>query len=125
MSFESELKTHLGDASITALVQDRVYPLTRPQDAAVPAVTYQQITLDPHMNLGGIDASLRQVRLQIDCWALTFDAAAALALAVRDRMNTAASNFRSVLLSGGLDDYESDTRLYRRMMEFNCWFHET
>jgi hypothetical protein len=39
---------------------------------------------------------------------------------VRAQMD-AATSFRSVLIPGGLDDYESDTKLYRRMLEFSVW----
>lgn len=125
MSFEADLKTHLGAAAIVALVGDRVYPVIRPQGSALPAVTYQRIAEDAMMNLDGIDTSLRQVRVQIDCWASTYAAVASLALAMRDRMNAAAATFTSVLLTGGgLDDYEPETRLYRRSMDFHCWFKE-
>lgn len=124
MSFESELTSHLGHSSITALVSDRVYPVIAPQGASVPRIVYTPVAMDQVHNLGGRDGSLRFVRVQIDCWAETFDEALSVEAAVRSRMDTAASNFRSVLTSR-FDDFEDDTRLFRRSLEFNCSFTET
>lgn len=126
MAFESDLKAHLQVAAIADIVADRIYPVLRQQGKTVPAMTYVLIGPDAQNNLDGIDASLRQYRVQIDCWSQTYDKAAELSLAVRDRMNTAAASFRSVFIPGtGLRDYEPETKLYRAMLEFNCWYRET
>ena len=126
MSFESDLKSHLGHSSITALVSDRVYPVIAPQGAAVPRVVYTPLAPDQVNNLDGRDNSLRFIQVQIDCWAETFDEVVSIATAIRARMDTAASSFRAVLLPGaGFDDFEVETRLFRRSLEFNCSFTET
>lgn len=127
MTFEADIKAHLqADATLVALVADRIYPVIRPQNAALPAVTYTAPAPDEVNTLAGRSDSLRNYRLQVDCWAESHAAVVAMANAVRSRMNTAASAFRAVLYPGtGLDDYESDTRLYRRMLEFSVWYTET
>ena len=125
MSFSSELKDHLTVAAITGYVNDRIYPLLRDEGAALPAVVYTIVSLDPQGNLDGIDGSQRQYRVQIDCWSRTYDEMDLLALAVRDRMNTAATNFKTVFQPGsGFDEYESETKLYRRSADYSCWFKE-
>lgn len=126
MSFESELKTHLGHTSITAYAGDRIYPVVRPQGSALPAIVYTPFAADQVHNLDGRDGSLRFIRVQIDCWSLTFDEVIAMAAAVTARLDTAATHFRSVLEPGsGFDDYEPDTKLYRRSMDFRCSFTQT
>lgn len=127
MTFEAELKTHLqGDSNVSSLVDDRITPVVRKPEAALPAIVYQVIAQDPHNNFDGPDGSLRALRVQMDVWARTHSAVLEISAAVRTRMATAATNFRSVELpSSGLDDYEPETKLYRRLLEYTCWYRET
>lgn len=127
MSFEAEFKAHLqADSALSELVSDRIYPVLRPEGAALPALTYHVISRDPQNNLDGADSSLRAQRVQVDVWAKKHSDVLAIAAQVRSRLGTAATNFRSVELpSSGLDDYEPDTRLYRRLLEYTCWYRET
>lgn len=127
MSFEADLKTHLGVAALAALVTDCVWPVIRPEgNSTFPAITYQVIALDPQANLDGIDASLREIRVQIDVWARAHSDILAVADALMTRMDTAATSFTSVLLPGsGADSYEPDTKLYRRTLEWSCWYRAT
>lgn len=126
MSFEADLKSHLNVAAVTDLVGDRLTPVVREEGKGVPAVTYQIISLDAQSNLDGIDDSMREFRLQMDLWAEQHSQILALADALIARMNTAATSFTSVLLPGsGADGYEPDTKLYRRMLEWSCWYRAT
>jgi hypothetical protein len=123
VSFEAALKSHLqADATLAALVADRIHPVIRPQEGVLPAVTYQVVSLDQVSALGGRSDTLRNIRLQVDCWGKAHSDVLSVESAVRARMDTAATSFRSVLSPGGLDDYEPDTKLYRRMLEFSVWF---
>lgn len=126
MSFEADLKAHLqGSSAITDLVVDRIFPVIRPEREAVPAITYTAPPPDQVSHLGGRASTLRNFRLQVDLWARAHSQVVALDAAVRARMDTAATTFRAVLIAGsGLEDYESETKLYRRMIEFSCWFNE-
>lgn len=127
MSFEAAIKAHLqGDSTIAALVADRIYPVIRPERAGVPAITYLAPPPDELAGLGGRAATLRHYRLQVDLWALAHSDVIALDAAVRSRMDAASGNLRAILMAGsGFDDYEPDTKLYRRMFEFSVWFNET
>lgn len=58
----------LADASIASTVSTRVYPVTLPQSATLPAITLLVVTDTPQANVGG-PASAMQSRLQVDCWA--------------------------------------------------------
>lgn len=126
MSFEAELVGHLMHASITAIVDDRITPLVRDQESTLPALVYTPFAPDQVNNLSGRDGKLRFWRVQLDCWGRSYADVVRLAEAVRARMDTAATNFRAVMIPGaGFDDYESDTRLFRKSMDFNCSFNET
>lgn len=126
MSFEADLKAHLqGDAAIAAIVGQRIFPVIRPERETVPAITYTAPPPDQISHLGGRSSSLRNYRLQVDLWARAHSDVVLLDAAVRARMDTAATTFRAVLIAGsGLEDYESETKLFRRMLEFSCWFNE-
>ena len=127
MSFEAELKSHLqAGAAVTALVADRVHPDVVPEGSSLPVVTYSVIFGAPANCLDGFTGKASNYAVQLDCWAKTHDAAQALALAVRDRMNTAASNFSAYITSFPLvKDYEPDTKRYRYGLQVSCWHKET
>jgi hypothetical protein len=125
MSFEADLKSHLSVAGIGALAGDRVYPTVRPQDSGLPAVTYSHVSGRPSNSLDGYTSGLQRFLMQIDCWAKSHSEVMALATAVRDRMNTAAATFSTVITEYPLlDDYEPDTKLYRRSLGVACWYRE-
>lgn len=77
-----------ADATVTALVAGRIFPLTRPQEMAVPSITLRRVVLTPTNHLGG-DGGLDNVRLQVDSLDVTYAGARAVADAVRAAMKTA------------------------------------
>ena len=124
MSFEAKLKTHLQVSAITALVGERITPVLRPEGDSQPAIVYSIVSKDQVSNLAGRDGSLRNIRVQIDIWARKHSDILAVEAAVRTQMDVPAATFRSTMNPGGFDDYESETKLYRRLLEFSCWFTE-
>jgi len=75
----------VGHAGIAALVVARVYPNRLPEDVTYPAITYSRVsttTADYRTQDGG-PAPREVARVQINCYALTGDGAAALADQVR------------------------------------------
>jgi len=111
MSFEAALKTHLqSDATIAALVGDRIHPALLPAGSALPALTYQHIGGAVMTDLSGGDGDLRNPRVQINCWAESYVQAHALSEAVRARLQTAASTFKAVPVLGPQDAYEQNTK---------------
>lgn len=126
MTFESDLKAHLQeDAEISELVADRIYPLIIHEGKTVPAITYTQPSGQPLNSLDGYTSGKRRIDLQIDCWSLSFTTLARLADAVRDRMGMAAANFTPLVTQYPLlEDYEADTKRYRRSIGVSCWFTE-
>lgn len=110
---------------MTAYVGQRIRPGVLNDADIMPAITYSLITGAPQTSLDGFTSGLTRYAVQIDCWASTFNAVVALALAVRDRMNVAADGFRTVITDFPLlDDYEDDTKRFRRSIACACWYTE-
>lgn len=79
MDMQGALRARITGASTTA--GTRVYWVDRPQAAALPAVTLQIISDFREQHLKGFQ-SIRETRVQIDCWAASYAAVAALKEAV-------------------------------------------
>lgn len=128
MSFEADLKSHLqGDASIVALVADRIYPGIVEEGAnRMPAVVYSLPFGAPENCLDGFTSGVSSYEVQLDCYALTYDETIRLALAVRDRMATAAAQTFACIVTQFplIDDYEPDTKRYRRSIGCSVKFKE-
>ena len=71
----------LADAGVSALAGTKVTWVTRPQSSTLPAVVLQTISDGRPQHLKGFNA-LRDTRVQIDCWAATYDASKQLSEAV-------------------------------------------
>lgn len=126
MAIEADLRTYLlAQAGISALVSTRCYPLTLPQGVTLPAITYQTIA---HPGLISHDGAvgLARVRIQVDCWDDDYAGALALGAQVRSALlgyagamgATAAANGRIV---NELDDYEPETKIWRRLVDAAIW----
>lgn len=76
-----------ASAEVTALVSDRVYPLKLPQEATLPAVTYQRTDSSPDYTLHGYGSE--SVTLTLNSFGPTYGEAKELAIAVRGVMTTA------------------------------------
>jgi hypothetical protein len=123
---ESNLRAHLlAQATITALVSQRIYPLKLPQGATLPAITYQTIFGVPAVSHDG-DADIGRRRIQIDCWSRSYAESLNIASAVR----AATSGYRGPM---GSDPYvnarvitemdmpEPELSIWRRMIEVQLW----
>jgi hypothetical protein len=120
MSFESDLFALLGanagvSALITAGATARAYPVLAPAGVALPYLTWQRIASEAAELAGR--ASGERISVQVDCWAKTYDDAAALADAVRAAIQPGTGVIRGALESD-LDDYEDASGLYRRMQTY-------
>jgi Protein of unknown function (DUF3168) len=129
MAFEPLVRNLLLEAP-PVIADGKVYPLVRPQGVPLPAITYQRISTTRVDPLGEPNF-LADGRLQIDCWAASYGAVKDLADAVRRRLNgfAEAKGPRPRLagiraLPSHLDDYETDTEVYRVSQDFSVWFEE-
>lgn len=110
----------LGDVlrasvAVQAIAGDRVYPLSRPQDIQVPAVTLQRVSVGPQNALGGF-SGLDANRVQATCYATTYAEVRALAAACRTAANAAGHICRSEA-----DEYDPEVEVYLVTQEYSVW----
>jgi len=88
MSIESSLRSYLlADSDISALVGDRIYPMTLPANSELPAIVYQTIsnTREQVMNH---KSGIAHPRIQLTCWCDTYSEVKNLAEKVRLRCDS-------------------------------------
>ena len=125
----------LGDGlfaylSATLSVGDRVYPLTLPQGAVLPAVVYQLVGGegplhshgDAHDGTGPAASSYQRSRVQLGCWADSAREAEVLAAEVERAVDGFTGSWgdlpiASVLVDVSLDDHRPDVGRYRRIVD--------
>jgi hypothetical protein len=125
----------LGDGLFAYLaarlsVGDRVYPLTLPQGAVLPAVVYQLVGgegplhshADAHDGTGPAGSSYQRSRVQLGCWADSARGAELLAAEVERAVDGftgtwGAVPIASALVDTSLDDYRPDVGRYRRIVD--------
>jgi len=98
-----------GTAAVSALVAARVWPMVAPQGQALPYLVYRRVDSVPVNHAGGTTAD-DFTRIQLDCYASTYDGARVLADAVRGNEDEVAPTG----LSGWTDD---DLRLWHLEIE--------
>jgi hypothetical protein len=135
VSFEAAFYRYMADqAAIAALIGEggspaeaRLYLGRAAEKAALPYAVYLRAGGRADNDLAG--AGLSNTRLQIDAYAKTQTAAAALAKAFDDALNGAAVTFSGLgrvtfTRISVLDLPEPEVRLYRRTLEFSVWHPE-
>lgn len=75
-----------GAAAVAALVGARIHPLEVPQASTFPAVTYQQVS-GPRDHSSRGPTGTANLRVQVDCWAESYDGAIAVAKVVREALD--------------------------------------
>jgi hypothetical protein len=113
----------IADATVAAIVSDRMHELHVPQSELKPHVYYGRINTEDERTLDSAvgEEPFRNL-FTVECWGLTPEDADVLAGAIRDRLNNYRGTFASrtvqgVFVSSQSDDYEpksegSDKGLY-------------
>lgn len=116
----------IADAPLAALVGSRINWVRRPQASALPAVVLQTISNVPSYTFDG-ETNFSDARVQVDCFALTYASARAVAQAVSSSLSgyrgtVGATAFQGVFKVSDRDMQEpgeaSEDRIYRVMLEF-------
>ena len=136
MTVEAEIFTRLKDfAGLSALVSDRIYPVTMPQEVEMPAVSYRRVSAE-RISAMGVDTGLVRARFQVDCWSGehsdgtvgTFDEAKAVAkqvrLALQRWRNTSGTVVQDTFMKGEQDLHEHDTKTYHAALDFEIIYEE-
>lgn len=103
----------LAAAAVTALVSTRIYPGKAPEQAVRPFIVMRVISDVPDNVHGGSPSTrLRDVRLQIDCYAVMNLAANAIATAVDDVVGALARHDLSAQRLNQREFFEEETKLH-------------
>jgi hypothetical protein len=123
-----------ADTLITAAVSTRIYPSIIPQNAAMPCITYQQISGVREQLLSGADG-LVEARFQINCWSPTYGGARLLADYTRQALagyqgEEDGCYIQDIQLADENDMPQYDTEKeiisrYGKRLDFTIWFEET
>ena len=100
---------------VSATCAGRVYPLKIPQGTKLPAVVYQRTYSSPDYTLQGY--SSEGVVLMLNSFALTYEAAKELALAVRSVLAGAPIN---AILRNEIDLHEENADVFCISAEYLC-----
>ncbi len=120
-------------SAVNMLVGSNIFPNVIPQEADVPAITYQQITGIRTHNMQG-SVGLVKARYQINCWAASYAKAKEIAGAVRLALDGYSSAVGPVIIDVIKLDSEGDmpetapgtdklTR-YGKYLDFIIWHRE-
>jgi hypothetical protein len=122
----------MSKTAVNNLVSGRIYPVVLPQNPTLPAIVYSLVNANrPESMIGG--TGLVQARVQVDCWALTQDAAASLSNEVRKVLQGFSGNFGSgstlvvvqaVHVVGEYEMHEPDVNNYRVIIDYHIWYEE-
>lgn len=108
--------------AVTALLGERVYPLTLPQGVTLPALWYQQIDDPPELSHSG-PAAISHPRVQLTIHAATYAAALAVAAVLRATLHGSArwGPGCASWIANEWDDYDPETQHFIRIVDVIVW----
>lgn len=123
---ETALYAYLStEVSLAALVDDRIYPFRLPEGASLPAIAWQRISAQRTYTFDafGTSGAYVRARVQFACWAETPLEAIDVGEALLGALSGYSGDMEGELIGSStaqfeFDDYESQTRLYRRLVDF-------
>jgi len=132
MDAEESLRYKLINTSaITAYTSNRVYPLSAPQAARLPHVTYSLVADVPHHAMQA-DCTLREAQVQVSSWSTAYSQVKGLSKAVktalRDFTGTISSGItvQRIFYDGAMDvmeiDPETKAKTYHIPQDFIVWY---
>ena len=117
MSIESATYTRLAaHAGVSAIVSTRIYPQHLPQKPTYPCIAYRRQDFNP-VSLLGADTTVADTRMDIACFAITYDAMINLSDEIRQCWQRFKGTSDSVVIRDTFivdisNDYQPDLELY-------------
>lgn len=119
----------IADAGLQALVGDSIYPVSAPPEEPVPFLTYQSVSGTGDYSFDSRQTRMR--RIQFDAFAKSYLDTKSILNALRNALDA----LRGQTLSDGtlvlsafrsieLDNFESDSRAYRSVCEYEITYIE-
>lgn len=112
-------------ASVSALIGQRCYPLTLPQETPLPAVSYQSEGWGDSQGSG----ALEQNRVRVAGWATSYAGAIGLAAALVTALDgyqdkAGSPPLIAMALENRQEVFEPETGLYGVLLDFSAWVVE-
>jgi|SRR5579884_495242 len=120
--------TALLNGSIAALVGNRVYPVTIPEGAELPCLSYQVVSGASEYALDG--SAETEKTIQFDAWGTTYADAKTIQKALHDLLDGYSGTLADGTQVKGtfrgleLDDFQSEARVYRSLTEYTFQYQE-
>lgn len=126
MNIEETLRLWITrEATVTALVGQRVYPLVVPEGASLPAIVYRRISTERVYSHDGF-SGLAKPRFQFSCVSTHYSEARAVANALRSLLNgRIGPGLQGVYAETEYDDYDHTDRTFTTHIDFFIWYTET
>jgi hypothetical protein len=120
VSFESDFYSTIAVAGVTTLVGTEIWPSHASEGASSPYITYTTVYDEPFYSIDG-ESNVTRVRVQVDCYSEDVDQAASISRAVINSIPESGTlcRVRHTNQDMGL---ETETRLFRRMVEFTIFY---
>ena len=122
MSLEGEIYSALsGSTALTALVSSSIYPEHRHQGDETPAVVFWRAPGGERVNDINGYSGKENPTIEITIYATAID----MRREVADECITVMANttrFRSILPDPPFDDYDDETRIYERVLQYSVWY---
>jgi len=122
------------DDAVLAIIVARVYPVSAPQNATLPYIVYQIVGSETLYHADN-EAGLQATRMQIDCYAETYDAAYDLADKVRLALSGYTGLISTILIRGIFLESQQDLSeptvergekpLMRISADYEVWHDQT
>lgn len=109
--------------ALTALVSSSIWPEKRLQGSSLPAVIYYRVPGGERVNSLQGYHTLENAIVAIEVHSTGMDERREVANTVITAM-TGSVYFSCILPDPPYDDFDDDTQIYERVMEFSVWNHE-
>jgi hypothetical protein len=110
-----------SDAGVSALVDERVYPVRLPERSLIPAISWSRVSANriyTYSTFEDTDAWVA-ARIQFNCWDYTAMGSMELGEAVLKALSGYYGEFiGSSFAINELDIYEAPTKFHRRILDF-------
>jgi len=117
--------------SVSALVDDRIFPFRLQEGCDLPAIAWQRVSAERTYTYDSFvdTAAFVTARVQFACWARTPLEAIEVGEAILQVLSGYEGDMSGELIGSSmaaleLDDYEPQTRLYRRLIDFHITYED-
>lgn len=123
---EEDLVAHiLASGDVSAIVQNRVSWVQRPQGSALPAIVLTLVSARRTYAMGG-QSGLAESRVQVDCYGDKYGSTKLLGRAVADLLSGARTTIGDTIIEGAFLDgerdlYEDESKVFRNSQDFIIW----